>query len=92
MTVPRGTYGRIAPRSGLAVKGIDVGAGVVDRDYVGLVKVLLINNSAAAFAVNTGDRIAQLVLEQIATPPAIVVSKLDHTTRSDGGFGSTGTQ
>jgi dUTP pyrophosphatase len=89
--VPPGTYGRVAPRSGLAVKGIDVGAGVIDRDYTGIVKVLLINHTDADYAVNSQDRIAQLVLERIVEEPTVVVvDDLSETERGEGGFGSTG--
>lgn len=59
MAIPEGYYGRVAPRSGLAVKNfIDVGAGVVDSDYRGEVKVLLFNFSETDFSVKRGDRIA----------------------------------
>jgi dUTP pyrophosphatase len=62
LAVPQGTYVRIAPRSGLAVKhGIDIGAGVIDEDYQGEIKVVLINNSSIPFQVRPGDRIAQLI-------------------------------
>ena len=89
--IAAGTYGRIAPRSGLAVKKfIDTGAGVVDEDYRGPVGVVLFNHSEDDFEVKRGDRIAQLVLERIATPPVEVVEELDDTTRGAGGFGSTG--
>lgn len=88
--LPRGTYGRVAPRSGLALKHhIDVGAGVIDEDYRGNVGVILFNHSDANFDVKRGDRVAQLVLEKIATPAVVVVSSLDDTQRGDGGFGST---
>jgi dUTP pyrophosphatase len=57
--IPEGNYGRIAPRSGLAAKNfIDVGAGVIDSDYRGEVKVLLFNFSDVEFKVAEGDRIA----------------------------------
>ncbi|XP_010129383.1 PREDICTED: deoxyuridine 5'-triphosphate nucleotidohydrolase-like, partial [Buceros rhinoceros silvestris] len=57
---PEGTYGQIAARSGLALHhSIDVGAGVLDPDYRGEIKVLLINNGEVPFAYNKGDRIAQ---------------------------------
>jgi dUTP pyrophosphatase len=57
------TYARIAAGSGLAVKhGIDIGAGVIDEDYQGEIKVVLINNSSIPFQVQPGDRIAQLIL------------------------------
>ena len=91
MAIPSGFYGRVAPRSGLAVKkSIHVGAGVVDPDYRGEVRVLLFNLGDADFAIEVGDRIAQLVLEQCATPPVVEVDSLDDTLRSHGGFGSTG--
>jgi len=89
--VPDGTYGRVAPRSGLAAKhGIDVGAGVVDKDYRGNVMVLLFNFGDAAFNVARGDRIAQLVLEKICMAELEELPTLDDTERGDGGFGSTG--
>lgn len=59
--------GRVAPRSGLASKHfIDTGAGVIDADYRGEVKVLLFNFSEVDFTVQQGDRIAQLVLERVS--------------------------
>jgi len=91
IAVPRGCYARIAPRSSLAWKhGIDVGAGVVDSDYRGLVRVILFNLGDAVFTVKRGDRIAQMILEKIATPSLRVVDDLDDTSRGSGGFGSTG--
>ncbi|KAJ9133348.1 dUTP pyrophosphatase [Coniochaeta hoffmannii] len=91
MAVPAGTYGRIAPRSGLASKNfIDTGAGVIDADYRGPVKVLLFNHSDADFAVQEGDRVAQLVLERIYTPDVVEVAELEESVRGAGGFGSTG--
>lgn len=88
---PPGTYARIAPRSGLAVKkGIDVGAGVVDADYRGPVGVVLFNFGEEDFVVKQGDRIAQLILEQVCMVDAIQVEELDETVRGAGGFGSTG--
>lgn len=81
----------MAPRSGLAVKhSIATGAGVIDEDYRGEVFVLLFNLGDKAFNVNTGDRIAQLVLERIFTPDVAVVEELSETVRGAGGFGSTG--
>lgn len=62
------TDGRIAPRSGLAAKHfIDTGAGVIDADYRGEVKVLLFNHSDVDFPVKEGDRVAQLVLERVSS-------------------------
>lgn len=92
--IPDGFYGRIAPRSGLAVKhGIMTMAGVIDADYRGEIKVVLYNSSEdaqAKFEVSPGDRIAQLILQAVADFPIEVVTELSDTVRADGGFGSTG--
>jgi dUTP pyrophosphatase len=89
--LPPGVYGRVAPRSGLAVKnGIQVGAGVVDADYRGEVKVLLFNHGDVEFNVHVRDRIAQLICEKYEAPEVTIVTSLDETNRGEGGFGSTG--
>lgn len=89
--VPNDCYARIAPRSGLAFKnGLDVFAGVVDSDYTGEVKVILMNNNTEDFQVNIGDRIAQIIFEKIYVENFVVVDELDATQRGAGGFGSTG--
>ncbi len=92
ITVPLGTYGRVAPRSGLAWKNqIGVGAGVIDRDYCGPVGVVLFNHSTKDFEVKHGDRIAQLILEKYDHTAVIKqVEDLEVTNRGQGGFGSTG--
>ena len=93
ISFPAGLYARIAPRSGLALKKfIDVGAGVVDADYRGEVGVVLFNHGDQDFEVKMGDRIAQLILEQISTPEVVEVSGLGETVRGSSGFGSTGMQ
>ncbi len=90
LEIPEGHYGRIAPRSGLAVKKfLDVGAGVIDRDYRQEVKVLLFNFGLEIFEIKKGDRIAQLILERISTPEVVECEELS-TTNRQGGFGSTG--
>jgi dUTP pyrophosphatase len=92
---PPGTYGRVAPRSGLTVKfGIHVGAGVVDADYRGPLGVVLFNLGDKDFEIKEGDRIAQLILEEIKMVPVVDVGEeeLDETERGDGGFGSTGVE
>ncbi|KAI1401024.1 dUTP diphosphatase [Hypoxylon fuscum] len=92
IAVPAQTYGRVAPRSGLASKHcIDTGAGVIDADYRGPVKVLLFNHGDADFQVQEGDRVAQLVVERIYTPDVVEVQELEESVRGAGGFGSTGT-
>ena len=90
ITVPEGTYGRIAPRSGLSCKHIHVGAGVIDRDYTGEVKVLLYNLNDTTYNIKKGDRIAQLILEKIETTQVEEVDELSSSDRGAGGFGSTG--
>jgi dUTP pyrophosphatase len=90
ISIPSGTYGRVAPRSGLSMKGICVGAGVVDEDFRGQVGVLLYNHANTDFEVKEGDRVAQLVLEKIETPDVVQVDELESTIRGSGGFGSTG--
>ena len=91
LQVPENCYGRIAPRSGLAVKhSIDVGAGVIDADYRGQVQVLLFNFGDQSVPISRGERVAQLILEQISTPEVQIVDNLDATERGVKGFGSTG--
>ena len=53
--LPRNSYGQIAPRSGLALKGLDIGAGVIDQDYRGNLKILLINNGTTSYEVREGE-------------------------------------
>ena len=90
--IPSDCYARIAPRSGLAVNSIDVGAGVVDSSYFGTLKVLVINNSNNPFTITVGDRIAQMVLEKIYNNnfEEVQENELQQTERGEGGFGSTG--
>jgi len=91
IAVPPGTYGRVAPRSGLASKFmIDTGAGVIDADYRGVIFVLLFNHSDKDFQVEEGDRIAQIIFEKICTPEVQEVDDLGATDRGTNGFGSTG--
>lgn len=92
--LPPGTYGRIAPRSGLAVKhGLDTLAGVIDPDYTGEVKVVLQNLDAVQpFVIRPGYRIAQLILENFTTAEVVEVPSecTQITDRGMNGFGSTG--
>ena len=91
VAIPDGFYGRVAPRSGLAVKhGLDVLAGVIDSDYRGELCCVLYNTSYAAISLPAGSKICQLILEKIITPNATWVADLDETARGAGGFGSTG--
>jgi dUTP pyrophosphatase len=92
LEIPHGFYGRIAPRSGLAVKnGIDVLAGVIDSSYRGAIGVVLYNtDKEKEFIVNAGDRIAQIIFEQHWNFKLIEVTELTNSERSINGFGSSG--
>ena len=85
-------YMRIAPRSGLSVKNcIDVGAGVIDYDYRGELKILLINNSNdKEFIVSKNMKIAQMIPTKMVRLNLNITDTLEETVRGNGGFGSTG--
>lgn len=88
--------GLIWPRSGIAAKhGIDTGAGVIDSDYRGEVKVLLFNHgdwpSDGSFEIKRGDRIAQLLIVPAYGQTVVVTDSLDATGRGESSFGSSGT-
>ena len=93
MSLGYGIYGRIAPRSGLSLKFIGIGGGVIDSDYIGEVKVILFNHHPTdEFTVKVGDRIAQLVLEKVAYYNVTEVQCDDEAFRGKRteGFGSSG--
>ena len=93
MALPDGFEAQIRPRSGLAVKhGITIinAPGTVDADYRGEVKVALINLGQEPVTLKRGDRIAQMVIQQVCQVRINVVEQLNDTDRSVGGFGHTG--
>ena len=92
LQIPDGYYGRVAPRSGLAVKnGIDVLAGVIDSGYRGVVGVVLYNtDKEKSFEVKKGDRIAQIIFEQHWNFSFKETDDLIDSERSINGFGSSG--
>ena len=91
VAIPEGFYGRVAPRSGLAVKqGLDVLAGVIDSDYRGELLCALYNTGDSHISLPAGSKICQLIIEKIATPTAAWSDELSETARGAGGFGSTG--
>ena len=93
VAIPDGYEIQVRPRSGLAFKhGITVPntPGTIDSDYRGELRVLLINHGDETFAIERGDRIAQLVLAPVTQAAWQEVDELDETTRGEGGFGSTG--
>ncbi len=93
--LPKGYEMQVRPRSGLAFKhGITVlnSPGTIDADYRGEVGVLLVNLSNAAFVIEPGERIAQLVVAKHETVQWESTTQLSETDRGAGGFGSTGKQ
>lgn len=88
--MPNGVYGRIAPRSSISWKyHTDIGAGVIDQDYRGEIKVLIFNHSGMDLQISKGQKIAQLILEKYLHAKISVVENLSNTKRGNGGFGST---
>ena len=93
ISLQQGYEAQIRPRSGLALKkGITVlnSPGTIDADYRGEIGVILINLSDSDFEINTGDRIAQMIIAKHQTIEWEAVDKLDDSTRGEKGFGSTG--
>lgn len=93
LAIPEGYEIQVRPRSGLALKhGITVPntPGTIDSDYRGELKVILINLGSEPFAIQRGDRVAQLVLAPVVQAAWDEVEELDATERGEGGFGSTG--
>ena len=93
IAVPEGVAGLVVPRSGLAARhGLSVvnGPGLIDPNYRGEVKVVLVNLGAEPYEGQAGDRIAQLLLVPCLTPDVEVVAGLAETERGAAGFGSSG--
>jgi dUTP pyrophosphatase len=96
IALPAGHEGQVRPRSGLAARHYVTvlnAPGTIDEDYRGEVQVLLINHGSAAFKIESGDRIAQLIVAQVNRVDIEVVHDdigLGGTERGPGGFGSTG--
>ena len=91
LQIPRGHVGLVWPRSGLAVRhGIDTLAGVIDSDYRGEVRVVLVNHGTDAFRVAAGERVAQILLQRVERGGFFAVPALEETGGGGGGFGSTG--
>lgn len=91
--LPLGFEAQVRPRSGLAIKqGITClnSPGTIDSDYRGEIKVILINLSKEPVTIHNGDRIAQMVIQQVQRAEWRQVSIINETQRGDGGFGHTG--
>jgi dUTP pyrophosphatase len=95
LEIPSGFEAQIRPRSGLALKqGLTClnTPGTIDADYRGEIKVILINLSGETQQIENGDRIAQMVFQQVEMAELMEVSSIEATTRNEGGFGHTGKQ
>ena len=93
IALPRGFEAQVRPRSGLAAKhGVTVlnAPGTIDEDYRGEIKVILINHGDEPFVVQSGERIAQLVIAEVARVTLDEQASLDGSARGAGGFGHTG--
>ncbi|MEM5832108.1 MAG: dUTP diphosphatase [Candidatus Aenigmatarchaeota archaeon] len=88
--IPKGYVGIIKDRSGLAIKGLHVLAGVVDENYRGEVKVVLINLGDEKLSIEKNSRIAQLLIIPYLNCDVIEVNELSESNRGEKGFGSTG--
>jgi len=95
LAIPNGFEAQIRPRSGLAVKhGVSIinSPGTIDADYRGEVKIALINLGDTPYTIRRGDRIAQIIFQQVGRASLQVAEQLDGTRRDDGGFGHTGVE
>ena len=91
LQIPPGHVGLVWPRSGLAVRhGIDTLAGVIDSDYRGEVRVVLVNHGDEPFCIAPGDRVAQLLVQRVERAAFTAAAGIEDTDRGGGGFGSTG--
>jgi dUTP pyrophosphatase len=93
IALPAGYEAQVRARSGLAAKhgiGLVNGIGTIDADYRGEIGAILINNGQEPFAINPGDRVAQLVIAKYEHVKFKQVDTLEETERGSGGFGSTG--
>lgn len=90
VAVPAGHVGLVWDKSGISLQGVHRLAGVVDSGYRGEVQVVLINLSAAPFAIKKGMKIAQMLVQPVAAVTVIECEALDGTPRGQDGFGSTG--
>ena len=91
--IPEGYEIQVRPRSGLAAKnGVTVlnTPGTIDSDYRGEIKIILINLGDKDFVINSGDRVAQMVIAPLIQASFSIVNELSDTTRGSGGFGSIG--
>jgi dUTP pyrophosphatase len=94
IAIPEGYAGFVQPRSGLALKlGLSIAntPGLIDSHYRGELKIIAVNlDTQSTIAIEKGERIAQLVIQQVPKVTLVEVDELDETDRGQGGFGSSG--
>lgn len=93
VAIPRGYEAQIRPRSGLALKhGITLvnTPGTIDSDYRGIIQLIMTNLGREAYTIKRGQRIAQMVIQEVVRAEIEEVNDLAETARADGGFGHTG--
>lgn len=93
ISIPQDFVAMVYARSGLAIKhgiGLLNSVGVIDSDYRGEIRVGLVNQFDKDYEIQPNERIAQLIIQPIATPEIVECDSLDDTQRGSGGFGSTG--
>lgn len=93
VSIPAGYEAQIRPRSGLSLKygvGMANSPGTIDSDYRGEIGLILVNWGRAPYAINRGDRIAQMIVNKVYKARIVEVDSLDATGRGDGGFGHSG--
>ena len=89
VVIPPGYYGRLAAKSGKSKKhSLEVGAGVIDMDYIGSVQVVMYNHSDKPYEVVQGEAIMQIILEKISIPLLEEIQEIYPTSRGDKGFGA----
>jgi dUTP pyrophosphatase len=90
VAIPAGFVGLVWDKSGISLKSVHRLAGVVDAGYRGEVQVVMINLGKEPFAIKSGMKIAQMLIQPVAGVAIVESGTLDDTSRGDGGFGSTG--
>jgi dUTP pyrophosphatase len=91
IAIPHGYVGIIKARSGLSFKNsVENGAGIIDSDYRGIIKMHLYNLGKFPVSFEAGDKVAQILIQKHETPEFVRVDSLDETARGENGFGSTG--
>lgn len=94
--IPEGYVGKVSDRSGMAFKGLIVGAGIIDTGYTGDCSVVLHNFNAdstysfGVYTVKKGDKIAQILISKVETPQVEITEELWTSERGSEGFGSSG--